>query len=109
MGTPYVSQEKCPCLEKGVRLVLTSILEGSSQVKNMKVPFLRGRPWKVLRNLERAESSTEVGDLILGAMASSNASQKVLPSTSLTKTICSDFSSGATLLENHKIHCYLHY
>ena len=85
------------CLDctMAIKCLLTSILVGSSQVKNMKVPFLRGRPWKMLRNVERADSSAGVGDLILGEMASSNASQKVLPSTSLTNTICSDFSRGA--------------
>lgn len=77
--------------------ILTIILVGSSQVKNMKVPFLKGLPWKMLRNVERADSSTGVGDLILGEMASSNASQKVLPSRSLTKTICNAFSRRAAL------------
>ncbi|PON69792.1 hypothetical protein PanWU01x14_085760 [Parasponia andersonii] len=76
---------------------LTSILDGSSQVKKMKVPFLRGRPWKILRNVDRADSSTGVGDLILGEMASPKASQKVLPSTSLTRTICKDFSRAAAI------------
>ena len=80
---------------------LTSILDGSSQVKNMKVPFLRGRPWKILRNVVKADSSTGVGDLILGAMASSKAPQKVLPSISLTRTICNDFSKGAAIKKNY--------
>lgn len=52
------------------------------------------------RNVESAVSSTGVGDLILGERASSKASQNVLPSRSLTKIICSDFSRGAAL---HKI------
>lgn len=52
------------------------------------------------RNVERADSSTGVGDLILGERASSNAPQKVLPSISLTRTISSDFSRGTAL---HKV------
>lgn len=80
---------------------LTSILDGSSQVKNMKVPFLRTRPWKILRNVDRADSSMEVGALILGEMASSKASQKVLPSTSLTRTIFNDFSKGAAIKKSY--------
>lgn len=60
----------------------------------MEVPFLSARFSKVLRNVERADSSIVVGDFILGVIASSRASQKVLPSTSLTRTICSDFSKG---------------
>jgi hypothetical protein len=82
---------------------LTSILDGSSQLKNMKVPFLRGRPWKMLRNVDRADSSMGAGDLIRGEMASSKASQKVLPSTSLTRTICNDFSKGAVIKKNNTI------
>lgn len=74
---------------------LTSIFKGSNHVKNMNVPFLRGRPWKILRNVDKADSSTEVGALILGEMALSKASQNVLPSTSLTSIICSDFSKVA--------------
>lgn len=61
----------------------------------MKVPFLRGRPSKIPRNVDRADSSAAVGDSILGEIASSKASQKVLPSTSLTRTICKDFSKEA--------------
>lgn len=80
---------------------LTSIWEGSSQVKNIEVPFLRDRPWKILRNLDRANSSTGVSDLILGEMASSKASQKVLPSMSLTRTICNDFSEGAAIKKSY--------
>lgn len=80
----------------------TSILEGFSQVKNIKVPFLRLRPWKMLRNVDRADSSTGVAVLILGDMASSKASQKVLPSISLTRTICNDFSKGAWKIELNK-------
>jgi hypothetical protein len=56
------------------KFTLTSILEGSSQVKNIGVPFLRGRPWKMLRNVDRTDLSTEVASLILGDMASSKAS-----------------------------------
>jgi len=59
----------------------------------MTLPLLRGLFWKIPRNVERAVVSSEDGDLILGEMASSNASQKVLPSTSLTRTICNDFSA----------------
>lgn len=81
--------------KNGVLFRLTSILAGSTQVKNIKVPLLRGRPWKTVRNVDKADSSMEVGTLILGEMASSNASQKVLPSTSLTSIICNDFSKGA--------------
>lgn len=80
----------------------TSILDGSIQVKNMKVPFLRDRPWKMLRNVERADTSTGLGALILGEIASSKASQKVLPSTSLTSTICNDFSRGIWKIESNK-------
>lgn len=80
-----------------INCTLTSILDGSIQVKNMKVPFLRDRPWKMLRNVERADSSTGLGALILGEIASSKASQKVLPSMSLTSTICNDFSWGAAI------------
>lgn len=54
----------------------------------------------MLRNVESADSSNGFGDVILGEMASSKASQNVLPSTSLTKIICSDFSRGAAV---HKI------
>lgn len=50
-------------------------------------------PW----NVESAISSTGVGDVILGERASSKASQNVLPSKSLTKIICSEFSRGAAL------------
>lgn len=82
---------------------LTSILDGSSQLKNMKVPFLRGRPWKMLRNVDRADSSMGASALIRGEMASSKASQKVLPSTSLTRTICNDFSKGAVIKKNKTI------
>lgn len=89
------------CFWIPTKFTLTSILEGSSQVKNMKVPFLRARPWKMLRNVDRADSSTGVGAWILGEIASSKASQKVLPSTSLTKTICNDFSKGAALKESY--------
>lgn len=78
----------------------TSILEGWGQVKKMEVPLLSGRPWKIPRNVERADSSTGVGALILGEMASSKASQNVLPSTSLTRTICNDFSIGSALKKN---------
>lgn len=66
----------------------------------MKVPLLRLRPWKIPRNVDRADSSTGDGALILGEIASSKASQKVLPSTSLTRTICNDFSSGTALKES---------
>lgn len=92
------------CLQQGCcmyKFRLTSILDGSSQVKNMKVPFLRGLPWKILRNVDRADSSMEVGALILGEIASSMASQKVLPSTSLTRTICNDFSKGAAIKKSY--------
>lgn len=58
----------------------------------MKVPFFSDRPSNILRNVDIADSSTGLGDLILGEIASSKASQKVLPSTSLTRTICNDFS-----------------
>jgi hypothetical protein len=51
----------------------------------------------MLRNVDRAVSSTGVAVLILGDMASSKASQKVLPSISLTRTICNDFSKGAAI------------
>lgn len=47
--------------------------------------------WKV----NRADSSTDVGFLILGEITSSKAFQKVLPSTSLTSIIFNDFSKGA--------------
>lgn len=86
-----------------VRFRLTSILDGSSQVKNMKAPFFRGRPWKMLRNVDSADSSMEVGALILGEMASSKASQKVLPSRSLTSTFCNDFSKGAVIRRSSDI------
>lgn len=84
-----------------VKFRLTSILDGSSQVKNMKVPFFKGLPWKMLRNVYSADSSMEVGALILGEMASSKASQKVLPSTFLTSTICNDFSEGAAIRRSY--------
>ena len=87
---------------------LTSILDESSQVKNMKVPFLRGHPWKILRNVDRADSSMEVSALILGEMASSKASQKVLPSTSLTRTIFNDFSKGAAIKNSYVTNLSLH-
>lgn len=51
----------------------------------------------MLRNVDRANSSTGVGILILGEIASSKASQKVFPSTSLTRTIFNDFSEGAAV------------
>lgn len=73
--------------------MLTSILEGLVQVKRMTLPLLRGLFWKIPWNVERAVLSSGEGDLSLGEMASSNASQKVLPSTSLTRTICNDFSA----------------
>lgn len=69
----------------------------------MEVPFLRGRPWKMLRNVDRADSSMAVGALIRGEMASSKASQKVLPSTSLTRTICNDFSQGAVIKKHDTV------
>lgn len=49
----------------------------------------------MLRNVESADLSTVVGEVILGEIASSKASQNVLPSTSLTKMMCTDFSRGA--------------
>jgi hypothetical protein len=70
----------------------------------MKVPFLRGCPSKVLRNVDRANSSTGVGDLILGEMASFKASQNVFPSTSLTRIICNDFSKGAAINKSNVSH-----
>lgn len=73
----------------------TSILVGSNQVKIIDVPCLRSRPWKVLRNVDREELSIAVGLLILGVIRSSKAFQNVLPSTSLTSTMFSDFSKGA--------------
>lgn len=88
-------KEKAMDKHMKIYFILTSILVGSSQVKNMEVPFLRARPWKMLRNVERACLSTGVGELILGETASSKASQNVLPSTSLTRIIWSDFSTGA--------------
>jgi hypothetical protein len=48
----------------------------------------------MLRNVDRTDLSPEVASLILGDMASSKASQKVLPST-----ICNDFSKGAAIKE----------
>ena len=77
------------CLDctMAIKCLLTSILVGSSQVKNMKVPFLRGRPWKMLQNVERANSSARGRPW---KMASSKVSQKVLLSTSPTNTICKE-------------------
>lgn len=49
------------------------------------------------RKVERADSSIEESVLILGEMASSKASQNVLPLISLTRTICNDFSKGAAM------------
>lgn len=60
----------------------------------------------MLRKVDNADSSTGVGALILGEMASSKASQKVLPSTSRTRTICKDFSEGAAIKRQET--CYLH-
>jgi hypothetical protein len=51
----------------------------------------------MLRNVDRTDLSPEVASLILGDMASSKASQKVLPSISLPRTICNDFSKGAAI------------
>lgn len=48
-----------------------------------------------------AVSSAVVGFAILGDMASLNASQKVLPSTFLTRMICNDFSSGAAVRKSN--------
>jgi hypothetical protein len=45
----------------------------------------------------KAVSSAVVGFAILGDMASLKASQKVLPSTSLTRIICNNFSAGAAI------------
>ena len=70
----------------------TSNLDGSAHVKRTVVPFFRARLWKVLRNVSIASVSVAVGSLILGEMTSFNASQKVLPSTSRTRTIWRDFS-----------------
>jgi len=64
----------------------------------MKVPFLRGRSRKTPRKVVKAVSSADVDAGILGDMASFNASQNVLPSTSLTRIICNDFSKEAAII-----------
>lgn len=98
MNYYFFAFEECYATAK---VTLTSILDGSGQVKNMKVPFLSGRPSKMARNVDKADSSVGLGDLILGEIASFKASQKVLPSTSLTSTICNDFSKDAAVKKNY--------